>query len=202
MKSPFLLLLAGLFLTPDISRAANDSTYSDIDFDACEKLQEDDLGVFLKCEGLKDYPVHVKEGDLRQSVLFGPASALWLDNSFETFGPFNSTGTKVEWRLGADGRPFAAILRWFISNPDPDTGMPEKSAEGQVLVISRVAQPGDGASCVAGYVDALANADANTLAREVADSVVPGFTCVTDTPEFHGKRGEKAGEPSRSLPDD
>lgn len=200
MRTPILFLFAGLFLAPCVS-FANDSTYSDIDFDTCEKLQEDDLGVFLKCNGLRDYPVHVKEGDLRQSVQFGPVSNLWLDDSFETFGPFNSTGTKIEWRLGRDGLPFATILRWFISNPDPDTGIPEKSSEGQVLVISRVAQPGDGASCVVGYVDALANASANTLARETADRLAPGFICGTDTPEYHGKRGERAGEPSRSLPE-
>lgn len=201
MKSPFLLLLASLTLASGNSFAANDSAYTDIDFDACEKLQEDDLGVFLKCEGLKNFPVYVKEGDLRQSVLFGPVSALWLDNSFETFGPFNSTGTKVEWRLGPDSLPVAAILRWFISNPDPDTGIPEKSGEGQVLVISRVAQPGSDVSCVVGYVDALANPEANALARQVADTVAPGFACGTDAPDYHGKRGEKAGEPSRSLPE-
>jgi len=61
-----------------------------------------------------------------------------------------------------------------------------------VLVISKVGQPDDRSGCVAGLVDALANPDANALARKVADEVAPSFVCEKDTAVYHGTRGERA----------
>jgi len=52
---------------------------------------------------------------------------------------------------------------------------------------------------VVGYIDARANKNANAIARNVADKFARNFKCGTDTPKFHGKRGESAGTPSRSF---
>ena len=113
-------------------------------------------------------------------------------------GPFNQTNDTVEWRLSG-GRPFATILRWFIENSNPDTGAPDEAHRGQVLVVSRVAQPGEGGACVVGYVDALANPNANEMARNVADTLAADFTCMSDTPVYHGQRGPLAGDPVRAF---
>lgn len=183
---------------------ANESSYTDMNTDRCNTLssnEEEGSSVSLKCRGLDGYPVYFKEGDARQSVFFGPVSQSYIDGGFESFGMFNYVGKKIEWRIDDSGTPVAAILRYFISNLDPETGMPTKALEGQVLVISRVAQPDDESGCVAAYVDALANKDANGLARQVADDMAANFTCGQDEPAFHGERGERASEPSRYLPE-
>ncbi len=162
---------------------------------------EDESGsVSLKCKGLDGYPVYVKEGDLRQSAFFGPIDDLYVERAFESFGTFNHAGEKVEWRVDAGGKPVAAILRYVIEHADPKTGAPSKSSQGQILVVSKVAQKDNGQGCVAGYVDALANPDANDLARQIGDTVVPDFRCGGDEPTWHGKKGERADEPMRYLP--
>lgn len=179
---------------------ANESVYTDLDLDRCQTIAADEMGAMMKCRGYKDYPIHFGEGDLRQSVLYGPVKDELIEGAFESFGAFNHINTKVEWRLDASGKPFAAILRWFIENVG-DTGMPTKEAEGQVLVVSRVAQREDGLSCVVGYVDALSNANANELARKIADGEAPDFACGVQEAMWEGRRGEKTSEPTHVWPE-
>lgn len=179
-------------------------TEKSCDFDPLEGLSEqekDELqGNTAVCEGLPNYPVYFAESDLRQFVAYGgeqPEGA-WPGG----FGQFNHVGGTIEWRTQG-GRPFATILRWFIENANPQTGSPQAAFTGQVLVISTVAQPGgvggSKASCPAGYVDSKANADANELAREAADTIAADFVCGTDRPRFHGKRGALSGDPQDLL---
>ena len=159
------------------------------------------MGSSQKCTGLGELPVYVKEGDLRLSVFYGTVPQSYIDEGFETFSPFNTIGTKIEWRIDADGRTKAAILRWFLDNISPETGEVDPKRRGQVLVISRVAAGKGEKGCMVGFVDALANADANQLARDTADALAADFRCGVDTPAYHGLRGETAGEPSRHLPE-
>lgn len=180
---------------------ANESAYSERNLDACKTLSQTDEGpsITLQCDGYKDFAVYFKEGDLRQSQAYGPISKVWLDEAFESFGPFNHTNAKIEWRLGKDGRPVATILRWFVSDPETTSDMTTRY--GQVLVVSTVATTDNPTSCVVGYVDALENKDANTLARTVADEEAHNFTCGVSEPQWHGTRGKLAGEPMRYLPE-
>lgn len=180
-----------------ISAGAAESIYTKIDFDTCITLSSYENGGTLHCTGHGGYGVLLKEGDLRQSVQFGHVAR---DDVFESFQPFNRANETIEWRLGEGGAPYATILRWFIENTDPDTGAVSKATTGEMLVVSRVGQPGSAESCVVGYVDAKANSGANELARQVADNLARGFTCGTDVPMFHGVRGPLAGEPMRSFP--
>jgi hypothetical protein len=179
---------------------ANESAYSDRNLDACKTLSQEDEGpsITLECAGYKDFPVYFKEGDLRQSQAYGPVGKAWLDEAFESFGPFNHTNARIEWRLAADGKPVAAIVRWFVS--DPETTSDTDTRYGQVLVVSTVATAQNPTSCVVGYVDALENKDANILARKVADEEAHDFACGMAEPQWHGARGRLAGEPMRYLP--
>lgn len=192
--------IAFAFLGPSGPALANESVYTDLNLDRCQTIAADDMGASMKCKGYKNYPIYFAEGDLRQSVLYGPVRAELIEGAFESFGAFNHINTKVEWRLDASGKPFAAILRWFIENVG-DTGMPTKAAEGQVLVVARVAQPDDGLSCVVGYVDALSNSNANELARQVADGEASNFACGVQEAMWTGKRGEKASEETHVWPE-
>lgn len=179
--------------------SANESAYSDRNLDACKTLSQEDEGpsVTLECAGYKGFAVYFKEGDLRQSQAYGPISKVYLDEAFESFGPFNHTNAKIEWRIAA-GRPVATIVRWFVS--DPETTGDTNTRYGQVLVVSTIATPENPTSCVVGYVDALENKDANTLARKVADEEAQDFACGVSEPQWHGSRGKLAGEPMRHLP--
>ena len=181
---------------------ANNSVYTNLDTDHCRKLSAGDEpggGIVLMCQGYADHPVYYKEGDLRQAILYGKVNAAYIEGTFETFGAFNYTGGKIEWRLDKTGKPVAAIQRWFISNSGAMEPGPAPADTGQVLVISKVAGT-DGMGCVVGYVDALSNPEPNLLARQVADTNAEGFICAADTAAFHGTRGPLATDPTHSFP--
>ncbi|MDF1778944.1 MAG: hypothetical protein P1V13_23210 [Rhizobiaceae bacterium] len=194
MTTAFAMLLLGAFAG---AAQSNESSYTKIDFDKCVTLSADSMGARLVCPGFGGYGVFFKEDDLRQAVQFGHVDQ---GEVFESFGAFNRINETVEWRINVSGVPIATILRWFLENPDPDSGISTPQYLGQVLVISRVGQPGDARACVVGYVDALGNKDANVLAREVADNVAADFACGAEAPAFYGFRTELASEPARSIP--
>lgn len=189
-----LVLSMGLLLAVASGGTAHAGTsvYTDLELQKCKSLIEpkpdEPGGDFMSsmCPGLGDYQVLFKEGDLRQSVHYGFLKRSIVDHAFESFGQFNHMNPKIEWRIGAGGKPIAAIQRFFTGDPP---------GQGQMLVISKVGQPGEEEGCPVGYVDALANPDANALARAVADGLALHFRCGTDTPDYHGTKGDKAGDP-------
>jgi hypothetical protein len=183
------------------SAIAASSVYTKISDDTCVTINVDDEsgGVSLVCQGHMGFQVHLQEGDLRQSVHFGFVGAWYEAGAWESFGQWNRTGGTVEWRVDGTGRPYATILRHFIENINPDTGSADESLAGQVLVVSRVAQPNDGLSCVVGYVDTRAASNANQLARDIADQLASDFACMAEEPFFHGEVGPTAGSPTRSF---
>jgi hypothetical protein len=179
------------------------SVYSKLNFEnGCvwdESLSQEEaqMGGNAICDGLEGYPVYFAEDDLRQFTAYGPVEEpMMFPNGFSEW---NSVHDTIEWRLENE-KPFATIHRWFLDNIDPQTGSAEPGLRGQVLAISTVGEPeapaGKQVSCTAGYVDALANKNANLLAREVADTVGRYFLCGKDRPRFHGKRGNLSGTPN------
>ncbi|WP_108396695.1 hypothetical protein [Devosia submarina] len=157
--------------------AGFNSAYTDIDLDQCLVLDSDDFGTSWSCPGYKGYPLMVTEGDLRFSLIYGFGAKL-ADG--QTLPPFNHLGQKLEWRLSnALGRwmPIATIVRYHTAAPE--TG----EDEGQILVVTQLVE---GNTCHIAYIDALANPDANELAREVADES-GDFDCETDEIETIGK---------------
>ena len=174
-------VLAGALLALALvgpAHAGFTSAYTDLNLDECLVLDSDDFGTTWSCPGYKGYPLQVSEGDLRFSLQYGfnPDSS----SGFQTLPPFNNLGPKLEWRLSNDlGRwmPIATIVRYFTA--DPETG----EDKGQVLVVTQLLE---GNSCHIAYVDALANANANELAREAADKA-GDFDCATDKVEVIGK---------------
>lgn len=131
---------------------------------------------------------------------FGKVDRELIEGAFESFSAFNRVNTKIEWRLNGTGTPVAAILRWFIENPGP-SGSPSPESTGQVLVISRVGTAAYPGSCFVGMVDAKATADANRVARQVADDIADTFDCGMQPPEWYGKRGDLTSERTFSWPE-
>ena len=157
--------------------AGFNSAYTDLDLDECLVLDADDFGASWSCPGYKGYPLMVTEGDLRFALIYG-FGAKMADG--QTLPPFNHVGEKLEWRLSNElGRwmPIATIVRYYTA--DPETG----EDKGQVLVVTQLVE---GNSCHIAYIDALANPDANELAREAADKA-GSFECARDEVEIIGK---------------
>lgn len=193
MVGAVLALVAG---TCAVAAQEIESVYTDLAADGtgCVTIGSDMISIEQSCQGHAGYGLLVSDVDLRVSVFFGYVGAWYAEGAYESFSSFNSVGDTVEWRL-VDRVPRAAILRWLVDfdgSGDPET-------RGQVLVVSKVAQPGVGEGCVVGYVDARANDDANELARMIADDMAEAFTCRVDEPEFHGKTGLATPTPVRSF---
>ncbi len=198
----FVILVALLCTTfpgqaQDIELGATiESVYTKLDLDgACKPFELYELGGSFTCPGYAGYGVIFSEGDLRQSVFYGFVGEWFAEGAFETFSSFNNVSGTIEWRLKG-GVPYAAIMRWFISSGGASESEQDR---GQVLVVSKVAQPGIGDGCVVGYVDALENADANVMAREVADTYAADFMCRIEDPVFYGEEGLAAGFPVRTF---
>lgn len=172
-----VLALVGL---ANAARAAEiSSVYTDLDPDrdcaTVDIVEEEGSGAILACSGFRGFPVVLYEGDLRQSIFYGfPPQG---DPAWESFGPFNSAGARIEWRVRTDGEtvvPFATIHRWKVSNPEDG----EQTTE--VLVVEKVGQLDDRQGCAVGLVVASGNPKANEMARKIADEAVAGFSCGTD----------------------
>nr|WP_314256580.1 hypothetical protein [uncultured Devosia sp.] len=178
-KSAWAGATALCLLAAGPAQAAFNSSYSDLDLDQCLVLDADDFGATWACPGYKGYPLKVSESDLRFSLEYGfnPDAN---ETGGQTLSPFNYLGPKMEWRLSNDlGRwmPIATIVRYHTA--DPETG----EDKGQVLVVTQLVE---GNTCHIAYVDALANTDANELARAAADQS-GDFDCGTDEVETIGK---------------
>lgn len=172
-----LAALAGSTLQAAAQNAT--SAYTKLELDTCQVVAQDRTSgsIAWSCEGYDGMKMWVAEGDLRYFVSFGPKADRQAA-ARQTLPLFNTINDTIEWRLGADGKPFASILRWFTSFDD--------GREGQVLVVTRIARDG---VCHVAYVDARANANANELARQAADTLAGNFDCRNGTPVTVGRAG-------------
>ena len=169
------LLIGATLLAAPAAAQKIDSAYTDVDLDTCLVRSVDDLGGSWSCPGYKGYPLYIAEGDLRMFVSYG-FNAPDEMAAHQTLSHFNTLGKKLEWRLvsTADGwRPFATILRFYTQIGDGS------EPDGQVLVVTKL-EPGN--TCHVAYIDARLTPDANTIARQFADTLAPVFNCRNDEP--------------------
>lgn len=184
LTSPIASGLIAILLAGSTSAyaAPAQSRYVKFHLDQCTVVERDEESgsIVQRCTGSDGFAFYVAEGDLRFFVGYGPNGR--EQRSFnQTLPPFNSINDTLELRsrIGAN-KPHATILRYFT-----DSGMGDGSPKGQVLVVTKL--DGDEA-CHMAYVDALANSNANELARQAADSS-ENFDCATDEPRIVGKGG-------------
>ena len=145
------------------------------------------LSATTTCKGHGGMAVVIQDIDARIMVSYG-ARALMEPAASATFGPLNSIGDTIEWRIAqikGKSAPFATILRWRLAPPD-EKGDPKPF---DVLVVTRL---GTGNVCHVAYVDAQANRDANELARKAADEAARKFRCGADKAQLLGKPGRLA----------
>jgi hypothetical protein len=155
------------------------SETTDLYVNRCTVLESDEFGQAVACPGLNGYPVIIIEGDMQMYVSFGLKSesekaarqtlptVTWLDG-------------EMEWLLPPDDSmapPIATILRWF-------TQVEQAAPAGEVLVVTQLKS---GATCHIAYVDALANKNANELARQAAGDLAGDFDCENTRPQIYGE---------------
>lgn len=178
----FACLAAFGFLAPAAAQEVS-SAYTNIDVRRDCKHRPgkavEDYGDW-RCKGYGGAPMWLGAGDQRMYVSFGP-KAKDEPAAEQTLAPFNDFYRGVvEWRL-VNGKPFATIIRWNVKRA---ADMENRKVRGRALVVTRLPP---GAVCHVGYVDALANANANELAREIADKHARDFVCGKDKPIVAGK---------------
>jgi len=169
------VLAAAVFAFGPMPVAANPvkSLYTTVELKACKRIKRSRDGGSWRCEGLPGYPVYVAEGDLRHFVSAGPEpekrrAATQTLGSFNSIFEHGSDRATIEWRFDRRGEqqiPYAIIVRFHTSRD---------GRKGDVLVVSKVSAT---ETCHVAYVDALANADAIALARQIADGRARTFDC-------------------------
>jgi hypothetical protein len=162
--------------------------YTRFNADKCRHLRGKDVEDYgsWRCRGYAGIDVVLSAGDQRMQISFGRRA---LDElaARQTFPAFNNVyeGT-IEWRVERlrDGkaRPFATILRWNVRVAGDED---RRTSTGRVLVVTRL---NPGGVCHVGYVDARTNANANGLARQIADTHARNFKCGTDKPIVLGDK--------------
>jgi uncharacterized protein YggU (UPF0235/DUF167 family) len=185
MRRLILSLTALLAALAMPAQAQVESAYTDLDFEKnCTTFAappQDEGGDWANsvCNGYRGYPVFVYYGDARESLFYGFPPGGDLAPSWESFGPFNATTPRIEWRIARTGDlsiPFATIHRWHVSDPED----PQKGVE--VLVVEKVGQPHERDGCAVAYVMSTGNPNANEKARRYADEIARDFDCGADQP--------------------
>ena len=186
-----LMFCCGGTTGPHAAGVSFDSAYTKYDYERCPHRAGSDVEDYgqWRCEGLNGITVLISAGDQRTTMSFGPRAGS-EPAAAQTLRDFNSIKRgRIEWRVALGGRrrnhPFAAIVRWttFVVN---ERGSAEEAIKGEVLVVTRLAP---GGVCHIGYVDGLANANANELARKIADERAASFHCNADEPTIVGATG-------------
>jgi hypothetical protein len=139
--------------------------------DKCKRLSasvEESFGSFA-CKGYGGFEIYFAEGDLRTFMAYG-ANGFEHCSAQQTFGHFNSITPTVEWRLD-NGKPFAAIQRWHVSNLD------DANKTTSWLGVTKIEKAN---SCRVAIIEGSLP-DANKKAREAADTLAQGFNCQKDT---------------------
>ena len=192
MSKPLIaaLALAMLPASPAMAETIESAT-TPFNVDKCPHKEgtEPEDGGSWRCPGYGGIAVVMAEGDSRVYVSYGPRASREPAAS-QTLGALNGEGTSIEWRIvrGRDGkrRPFATIMRWTTAVVTDDPKVEDGTFRGEVLVVTRL---GPGGVCHVGYVDGRQNANADDLAREIADRHARGFRCGKDKPIVLGDKG-------------
>ena len=164
-------LIALCLAASAVSAGEITSAYTKYNLDKCKRLSasvEESFGSFA-CKGYGGFEIYFAEGDLRTFTAYG-ANGFEHCSAQQTFGHFNTATPTVEWRL-EDGKPFAAIQRWHVSDLD------DASITTSWLGVTKIEK---GNSCRVAIINGSLP-HANEKARNAADTLARGFNCQKDT---------------------
>lgn len=183
-------ILLAIFLIAGTAQAEIiTSAYTDFRIENCKQLnktsEEDGSGQWW-CKGYNDMPVLYSEGDLRGTMAFGRTAEIQCAAA-QSFGYFNSPGSKIEWRL-KNGKPIATIMRWFTDNG-------EKDGKQNWLVVTKI---NSDEVCRTAIIDTKFP-NANKVAQQKADSS-GSFKCAKDLAEIVSAKSFKVQEIMSGVP--
>jgi hypothetical protein len=184
IRPNFVTVLATIAALP-VPTVAQDwqSAYTDLDPNRCEIVERYDLAVDFACTGLAGFPVLLRHGEHRVFVSYGPDAAneiAWQ----QSLPSRNETGETLEWIFSGPpeeaSQPVATVLRYFIDHSEI------RGPDEQVLVVTKL-EPGN--TCHVAYIDGRRNAQANEMARQAAQELVPDWDCAGMQAQPYGTMG-------------
>ncbi|MBX9845786.1 MAG: hypothetical protein K2Z80_28680 [Xanthobacteraceae bacterium] len=171
------------------SAGAAEFTYSATSGPGCTNIRSKREFNSWRCQGPAGYSAVYHDLGNMVAVELGPTGrekAIIEDGLLWQGADSKAFGDRLEWRL-VGGRPYAAILR--IRRGDFDMKA-DKAITVEELLVIKVTPQG---ACSMGVVDGK-SLDANTVARDIADSSATAFRCGTDKPRAMGM---SASSPNR-----
>ncbi len=176
---PLAIAVAVVFTTGSVGAA--EFTYSATSGPGCTNVRSKREFNSWRCQGPAGYSAVFHDLGNMVAVelgLTGREKAIVEDGLVWQGADGKGFGDRLEWRL-AGGRPYAAVLRTRRSDFDMDAN---KAVTVEELLVIKVTPQG---ACGIGVVDGK-SLDANTLARDFADSSATAFRCGTDKPPAKG----------------
>lgn len=105
--------------------SATDSVYTDISGRDCKEIVYDEEMATsqMRCPGVAGFSLDVHDSDNRMTIdVLTPDGKSHPLDYWRVITPFFCTlGDKAEWRLNAQGRPIALIVRVNASDPEVET---------------------------------------------------------------------------------
>jgi hypothetical protein len=173
MRAILILLLAAL-ATPSLAQAVA-KIDTELTKGRCRFIADDgEVGDYAlnRCPGLAGAQVETVAGAGNVALSFRYGRKLVKDVVREW-----SIGSKLEWRGTRNAKgftPHASIVQLIVM--DRDTMDRDKPEKHNVWAVIRM-EPRN--ACLMAVIDASANPDALTLARNIADAEAPNTACVT-----------------------
>lgn len=171
-------ILATALLATIVTWAAEaaEFVYSATSGPACAKIRLKREFNSWRCQGPTGYSALFHDLGNMVAVELGPTGK---ENAIIEDGLMWPAATKpfggqIEWRMNG-GKPYSAILRIWRQDFDDKTSTPRVAEE---LLVIKVSPQG---ACRVGVVDSK-RPNANTVARQIADSTAAAFRCGTDQP--------------------
>jgi hypothetical protein len=183
------LILFGLVVPASAETIS--SQYTEYNIDKCKKTfgtPGDEDSIYFICPGYKSNQVYFAEGDLRTLIAYGKNPSTHCSGQ-QTFGGFNTATPTIEWRL-RDGKPFAAIQRWNVSDFDDSSKIKSWLGVTKLEGIN---------SCRVAIVEGSLK-NANIRARQAADTLVADFNCAVDEAKVISTKPMTAGELMSGTP--
>jgi len=166
-------MFAAALLAGTLAGSANagEFVYSATSGPTCRTIRAKSEFNSWRCRGPSGYRAVFHDLGNLVAVEFGPSGKerALVEESMMWPGATKPFGDRVELRLN-EGSPYAAILRTWRQDFDSNSGAPTTSDE---LLVIKVSPQG---ACRIGTVDGK-QADANAIARQIADSSAETFRC-------------------------
>ncbi|MHA6287195.1 hypothetical protein [Maricaulis sp. CAU 1757] len=177
MKSTLAIAALALLATGAAWGQAPSSVYTRIDENCAGRALGDEQPVYeTACAGPSGWSVYLHASEHGQSIRYVADGQAWstpvMAPQLGMFGEFHDV---IEWRYRGD-EVRASIHRYFHYSPGA-SGAGGEMAQRQTLQVTGLRAGVDDSACAVAWIAADRVANANELARRIADRIVPAAAC-------------------------